>query len=486
MYSWENNYHWASLDVQSLYTFIPHEVGLNALQFFLCQDPMLNPRQASFIVEATSLCLTHNYFKFEDNFFLQIQGTAMGAHFAPSYANLTMGHWEHQYIWNNNPFFSHIVFYGRYIDDVIIIWDGSASVFSDFVTYCNTNNMGLTFTSVIDQNRLAFLDLKLFWIGKEIHAKNYTKPTAGNSFLHYNSCHHPLWLNNVPKSQFCRLKKNCTLKNDYDTEGKILKEKFLEKGFPVDLVDTAYQQYKSTSSIENPRPRPNTQKSNLRFIIQYHTQHKQMENIVKKHWPLLLQDEHLLPTLPNRPQFAYRKAPNIKSKVATSKLKATPLPLGYHIPTFLAISGMYQCRKPLCKTCSFVVHGQKDFHIKGKTYPIKGFHTCSSDHVIYCLTCPCGLFYVGRTIRPLRKRFGEHCRFITGGLDNHSVPRHYLHVHDKSTDSLRVWVIEAMPKDLPPAERYRRLCHREMYWIFLLNVLAPGGLNEDFEVSAIL
>lgn len=207
---------------------------------------------------------------------------------------------------------------------------------------------------------------------------------------------------------------------------------------------------------------------------------------MQRHWPMLLQDEHLLPVLSNKPKFAYRKAPNIKSKVAPSKPTEKPPPPGHSIPTFLAISGMYQCRKPLCKTCRFVTHGQKDFYVKGKTYRNKGFHTCSSDHVVYCLTCPCGLFYVGLTIRPLRKRFGEHRRFINGGLDNHSVPRHYLEYHDKSTDGLRVWVIEAMPRDLPPAERFWRLCHREMYWIFLLNVLAPGGLNEDFEISAIL
>lgn len=51
-----------------------------------------------------------------------------------------------------------------------------------------------------------------------------------------------------------------------------------------------------------------------------------MENIVKKHWPLILQDK-LLSVLPNRPQFAYRKVPNIKSKVAPSKLKVKPRPL---------------------------------------------------------------------------------------------------------------------------------------------------------------
>lgn len=119
-YCWEPRYFWVSLDVQSLYTSTPHDVGLNALQFFLCKDTLLNPRQASFIVEATSFCLTHNHFKF-DNFFLQVKGTAMAAHFAPSYANLTMGYCEFLHICHNNPSSSHIIFYGPYIDDVIII-----------------------------------------------------------------------------------------------------------------------------------------------------------------------------------------------------------------------------------------------------------------------------------------------------------------------------------------------------------------------------
>lgn len=81
-YKWTKNYSWLSLDVNSLYTSIPHEVGLLAVQNFLLTDPMLNTRQAAFILEATSFCLTHNYFHFEDQFYLQTHGTAMGANFA--------------------------------------------------------------------------------------------------------------------------------------------------------------------------------------------------------------------------------------------------------------------------------------------------------------------------------------------------------------------------------------------------------------------
>lgn len=115
-YTWETTYQWVSLDVNSLYTSILHNVGLRSVQNFLLQDPLINPKQANFIVDSTKFCLTHNYFSFDNKFYLQTQGTAMGANFAPIYANLTMGFLEHLFIWNDNPFSKHIVFIGRYID----------------------------------------------------------------------------------------------------------------------------------------------------------------------------------------------------------------------------------------------------------------------------------------------------------------------------------------------------------------------------------
>lgn len=120
-YTWTDSYFWLSLDVNSLYTSIPHDVGLLAVQNFLLTDPMLNTRQAAFILDTTSFCLTHNYFHFEGQFYLQTHGTAMGANFSTSYANLTMGHWENLFIWNNNPFAQHIVFL------VIILMTSSSS-----------------------------------------------------------------------------------------------------------------------------------------------------------------------------------------------------------------------------------------------------------------------------------------------------------------------------------------------------------------------
>lgn len=76
----------------------------------------------------------------------------MGVDFAPVYANLTMGYWEEGHIWANNPFAEHLVFYGRYIDNILLIWDGSPDVFYPFVAHCNTK----PFTHVWDPKELLF------------------------------------------------------------------------------------------------------------------------------------------------------------------------------------------------------------------------------------------------------------------------------------------------------------------------------------------
>ena len=41
-----------------------------------------------------NLVLKHNVFEFDEKFYLQIQGTAMGTKMAPAYANLFMGRLE--------------------------------------------------------------------------------------------------------------------------------------------------------------------------------------------------------------------------------------------------------------------------------------------------------------------------------------------------------------------------------------------------------
>lgn len=52
-------------------------------------------------------------------------------------------------IWNRKLFGKHLVYYGGYINNILIIWQGDRSTVGSFF-------------SVVDQNCLIFLDLELF------------------------------------------------------------------------------------------------------------------------------------------------------------------------------------------------------------------------------------------------------------------------------------------------------------------------------------
>lgn len=253
-----------------------------------------------------------------------------------------------------------------------------------------------------------------------------------SSYLHFSNCHHPRLISNIPKSQFCRLRHNCTRSEDYIEQGDLFKQTFLEKGYPSSLVQEACTHYLNETPLTNshhPVPSQTT-----RFVTQFHTQHKKMEHILRKHWGILLEDPYLQPSLSNKPTITYRKAKNIKSQIAPSKLKPNRTQLKPTL-TFLNIKGMYQCRKLGCLTCKFVKHRQKQFTTKGKTYHLGEFYNCSTEFVIYFLTFPCGLLYIGRTIRTLQKRFGEHRRSIENDNDL-TIPRHFAKFHQGSTDGL--------------------------------------------------
>ena len=56
----------ACLDVESLYTSVPHTGALEALTLFLNQRPPDSKPETHVLIELTETLLTHNYFMFQD------------------------------------------------------------------------------------------------------------------------------------------------------------------------------------------------------------------------------------------------------------------------------------------------------------------------------------------------------------------------------------------------------------------------------------
>ena len=86
----------ASFDIESLYSNIPHALGLEAVDYWLEKYPeTFNSRfTKEFILDGIKLILENNIFCFNDTYFKQEKGTAMGTKFAPVDATLTIGYLE--------------------------------------------------------------------------------------------------------------------------------------------------------------------------------------------------------------------------------------------------------------------------------------------------------------------------------------------------------------------------------------------------------
>ena len=78
-----------TVDVVALYPSIPHKDGLDALKSFLVRHNF-HDRIIQAIADMAELVLTRNLFEFNEEYFLQVAGTAIGTKMAPAYANIFM------------------------------------------------------------------------------------------------------------------------------------------------------------------------------------------------------------------------------------------------------------------------------------------------------------------------------------------------------------------------------------------------------------
>lgn len=84
---------------------------------------------------------------------------------------------------------------------------------------------------------------------------------------------------------------------------------------------------------------------------------------------------------------------------------------------------MFPCSK--CQVCPFVDRTKVFKDAKGhKQYELRDLINCSTDRVIYMLTCPCQKIYIGKTKRQLRIRI-EHLRDIKREKDREKDPEKY-------------------------------------------------------------
>lgn len=113
----------------SLYTSIDVQEGLDTIKCILSKTDLSDKGQ-SFLLELLELILTRNYFSFDNKFFLQRRGTAMGANVAPTFANLFVASLEEGALYDSHHF-QKVLGRWRYIDDIFLVWTGTQQELDD-------------------------------------------------------------------------------------------------------------------------------------------------------------------------------------------------------------------------------------------------------------------------------------------------------------------------------------------------------------------
>ncbi|CAJ0952706.1 unnamed protein product [Ranitomeya imitator] len=218
-------------DVSSLYTSITHEKGILAVDRLL-NEAGTHIKIRRFCTDLLNLVLRDNYFMFEDTFYIQQQGTAMGSHVAPPYAIACMSSFEKNFVYTHPLFQTHSRIWRRYIDDIFCIWDGPIDSLISFDKHLNVWPE-LKFTLQYNMDRISFLDILICKKdGGELPIDLFLKPTDRNSLLHYNSCHPPSIKNAIPKSQFQRINRIVSDETTKNTRLNEMQQKFSNRGYP--------------------------------------------------------------------------------------------------------------------------------------------------------------------------------------------------------------------------------------------------------------
>ncbi|CAJ0947972.1 unnamed protein product [Ranitomeya imitator] len=300
-----------TLDVNSLYTSISHDKGIEATKSLL-EESNHTPDTVQLCLDLLGLVLHENYFLYEDTFYNQQWGTAMGSNMTPAYAKAFMNHFEVRHVFTNPSFQQNAICCHRFIDDIFLIWKCTAATLDTFFTFLNSIYHELQFTIHQDNNSVPFLDTLVVKdsLGN-LQTDLFCKPTDCNSILHYTSCHPKNTKNGISHSQFNRVTRIVSETTTATTRLETMAQIFQERSYPSNLL----AKEKTHALTPSSPPLRIQHKERVPFVHTYHPLMPKVHSIIRKHWPLLARAYPNIEPFNTPTLMCTKRAANLRDKL---------------------------------------------------------------------------------------------------------------------------------------------------------------------------
>ena len=177
-----------TMDIKDLYVNIPTNETLNiAKNLLILNHTERNTKNEIILILKT--ILDQNYFQYNDKFYKPRSGIAMGSPLSGIMAEIFLQHFEQCKI-KHLLEDKNIVYYNRYVDDIIMIYNQTKITPQHILKQFNEQNKNLQFTLNEETNKqITYLDLKLTNDNGRIHMEIYRKPTSTDITINNTSCH---------------------------------------------------------------------------------------------------------------------------------------------------------------------------------------------------------------------------------------------------------------------------------------------------------
>lgn len=432
-----------TIDVESLYTNIETEAGLQAVKDWFQRYPDKR-RPDKQILELLEINLTRNDFIFNSQCYLQVKGTAMGKRFAPSYANIFMAKWEEAALaaWPQKP-----LYYYRFLDDIWGVWSGSREQFIGFADHLNGFHPSIKIQFTVHDSEVNFLDTITFKgsdfsVTGTLDVKVYFKDTDTHALLHGSSFHPRHTFRGIVKSQLLRFSRICTQQQDFWGATYVLFRALRKRGYSRSFLRNCLRTFQH-------RP-PREEKEVVPFVTTYSTTSTSLNRKIKDNFYQCIAGETVLQR--HKIISAYRKNKNLGDILVRSSLPP-PLDKSKHSSEFL--------QRP------WVTNKQTKqiFHIR----PSINFISANCVYLIFCQVCD--LQYVGQTKNSIATRLIQHRYNIKNKKETHTQLVKHFCLH--GLGALRIMGLQANP-----CWTLRDRLRIESLWINKLSTRHPWGLND--------